>query len=69
MSTVAIRLCMCVRIVRWKNTTLGFGLGNLEKRLQAVTFSPAVFKDNILTSMSDIWREKTKNNSEIGYQT
>ena len=36
-----------------------FGL-YLEKRLQAVTFRPAVFRADIRASMLEIWRETTR---------
>lgn len=38
-------------------STLDFGL-SLEKRLQTVTFSPAVFRADILASMFDILKQK-----------
>lgn len=37
--------------------TFGFGLENLEKRLHAVTFNPAVFSADILASMFDTWKK------------
>lgn len=53
---------------KWTNTSIGrvmahqewltlsFGL-NLEKRLHAVTFNPAVFSADILASMLDTWKK------------
>lgn len=38
-------------------STLDFGL-SLEKRLQTVTFNPAVFRADILASMFDILKQK-----------